>query len=77
MQHLAAIGLNMMSLKARAASDAKMRKLCEDIGVSFAEASRELRTFSYLLHPPDLEIDGLGPTLRRFADGVAARLVPR
>ena len=73
MQHLAAMGLNMMSLKARAASDAKMRKLCEDIGVSLAEASRELRTFSYLLHPPDLEIDGLGPTLRRFADGVAAR----
>jgi PAS domain S-box-containing protein len=73
MQHLAAMGLNMMSLKARAASDAKMRKLCDDIGVSLGEASRELRTFSYLLHPPDLEIDGLGPTLRRFVDGFAAR----
>ena len=73
MQHLAAMGLNMTSLKARAASDAKMRKLCEDIEGSLDEASRELRTFTYLLHPPELEMDGLRSTLRRFVEGFATR----
>jgi PAS domain S-box-containing protein len=73
MQHLAAMGLNMMSLKARAASDAKMRMLCEDIEGSLDEASRELRTFTYLLHPPELEMDGLRSTLRRFVEGFAKR----
>ena len=73
MQHLAAMGLNMMSLKARAASDAKMRMLCQDIEGSLDEASRELRTFTYLLHPPELEMDGLRSTLRRFVEGFAAR----
>jgi signal transduction histidine kinase len=73
MQHLAAMGLNMMSLKARAASDAKMRMLCEEIEGSLDEASRELRTFTYLLHPPELEMDGLRSTLRRFVEGFAKR----
>jgi PAS domain S-box-containing protein len=73
MQHLAAMGLNMMSLKARAASDAKMRMLCEDIEGSLDEASRELRTFTYLLQPPELELDGLRSTLRRFVEGFATR----
>ena len=73
MQHLSAMGLNMMSLKARAASDVTMRKLCEEIEGSLDEASRELRTFTYLLHPPELEIDGLRSTLRRFVDGFATR----
>ena len=73
MQHLAAMNLTMMSLKARAASDAKMRKLCEDIEGSLDEASRELRTFTYLLHPPELEMDGLRSTLRRFVEGFATR----
>ena len=73
MQHLAAMNLSMMSLKARAASDAKMRKLCEDIEGSLDEASRELRTFTYLLHPPELEMAGLRSTLHRFVEGFATR----
>ena len=73
MQHLTAMGLNIMNLKARAVSDAKMRKLCEDIEGSLDEASRELRTFTYLLHPPELEIDGLRSTLHRFVEGFATR----
>ena len=73
MQHLTAIGLIMMSLKARVAADAKARRLTDDIEGSLGEASRELRTFTYLLSPPELEMDGLRSTLRRFVDGFARR----
>jgi PAS domain S-box-containing protein len=73
MQHLAAVSLNMMNLKARAAFDGKASKLYKDIEASLEEASRELRTFTYLLHPPELETDGLRSTMHRFVEGFAAR----
>ena len=72
-QHLAGMCLNMMSLKARAGADAEMCKLCDDIESSLEEASRELRTFTYLLHPPELHMNGLRSSLSRFVDGFAAR----
>jgi two-component system, NarL family, sensor kinase len=72
-QHLAAIGLNAMSLKARGASDADTQKLWDDVEVSLEEATRELRAFTYLLHPMQLEHDGLDATLRRYAEGFAQR----
>jgi signal transduction histidine kinase len=34
---------------------------------------KELRIFTYLLHPPGLETDGLAATIRAFADGFADR----
>ena len=37
------------------------------------EALRELRIFTYLLHPPNLANDGLQATLRDFAEGFAGR----
>ena len=72
-QHLAAIGLNAMNLKARSASDADTQKLWEDVEVSLEEATRELRAFTYLLHPMRLERDGLDATLRRYVEGFAQR----
>jgi signal transduction histidine kinase len=47
MQHLAAIRLNMMSLKARATFDGKARELWKDIEDSVEDACRELRTRSH------------------------------
>ena len=38
-----------------------------------AEALRELRIFTYLLHPPNLARDGLQATLQDFARGFAGR----
>ena len=58
-QHLVAVGLNMMSLRNRVGGDAENRKLLEEIEGSLDEATKELRTFTYLLHPPQLEKDGL------------------
>jgi PAS domain S-box-containing protein len=37
------------------------------------EAAREVRTVSYLMHPPLLDEAGLGPALRWYADGFAVR----
>jgi two-component system, NarL family, sensor kinase len=40
---------------------------------SLKEAMTELRTFSYLMHPPALHSDGLRSTIRQYVDGYAAR----
>jgi signal transduction histidine kinase len=72
-QHLAAIGLNAMNLKARSASDSETQKLWEDVEVSLEEATRELRAFTYLLHPVRLEHDGLEATLKRYVEGFSQR----
>jgi PAS domain S-box-containing protein len=72
-QHLVAVGLNMMSLRNRVGGDGENRKLLEEIEGSLDEATKELRTFTYLLHPPQLEKDGLRSALRRYVDGFARR----
>ena len=72
-QHLVAVGLNLMSLRNRVGGDAENGKLLEEIEGSLDEATKELRTFTYLLHPPQLEKDGLRSALRRYVDGFARR----
>jgi signal transduction histidine kinase len=37
------------------------------------EAIKELRTFSYLMHPPALKSDGLRSTIRKYVEGYASR----
>jgi signal transduction histidine kinase len=37
------------------------------------ELSKELRTLSYLMHPPSLDEAGLSPALRSYLDGIADR----
>jgi PAS domain S-box-containing protein len=68
-QHLAAIGLNLIALKGAKGSCSVL----EDIENSLEEASKELRTFTYLLHPPALADDGLIGTLTRYVDGFRRR----
>ena len=72
-QHLAAIGLNAMNLKSRSSCDPDTQKLWEDVEISLEEATRELRAFTYLLHPMRLERDGLDATLQRYVEGFAQR----
>jgi hypothetical protein len=40
---------------------------------SLEEATEELSAFTYLLHPPDLQRDGLSATLSRYAEGFGRR----
>src|SRR5262245_3100405 len=68
-QHLAAIGLNLIALKGAKGSCSVL----EDIENSLEEATKELRTFTYLLHPPALADDGLIETLARYVEGFKRR----
>jgi PAS domain S-box-containing protein len=72
-QHLVAATLNLMTLKAKSAAYPGVHKLLENVEASLEEATRELRVFTYLLHPLALENDGLGRTLRTYLDGFARR----
>lgn len=73
MQHLVAIGLNVMTLKTQSTANDAMHGLLREVECSLDEASRELRSFTYLLHPPRLEEAGLRATLRQYLDGFSKR----
>lgn len=70
-QHLTAIALNLTALRSKAGADAT--ELINDISGSLKEATRELASFGYLLHPPEVRRDGLHSTLQRYVDGFAKR----
>jgi PAS domain S-box-containing protein len=72
-QHLAAIGLNLMRIRADAAGRANTLDVLAEIDGSLEEATKELRAFTYLLHPPDLESEGLSATLGRYVEGFGRR----
>jgi PAS domain S-box-containing protein len=72
-QHLVAATLNLMTLKAKSVAYPGVHKLLESVETSLEEATRELRVFTYLLHPLALENDGLERTLRTYLDGFARR----
>jgi two-component system, NarL family, sensor histidine kinase FusK len=73
-QTLAAVLMNLAVLEKRAASlDAAGRKALTDCKEQAALATREIRTISYLLHPPLLHEAGLAPALEWFVAGFAQR----
>ena len=72
-QHLVAIGLNLMRIRANAAGGAETLDILDEIDGSLEEATKELRAFSYLLYPPDLQREGLSATLGRYLKGFATR----
>ena len=69
-QHLVAANLNLISLKSKAGAESEL-KLWDEVEACMAEAMKELRTFSYLMHPLGLDADGLCSTIRRYIDGYA------
>jgi signal transduction histidine kinase len=72
-QHLVAANLGLAGLKGSVAQTPAFRKAVTEIERLLGEALRELRIFTYLLHPPNLANDGLQATLRDFAEGFAGR----
>jgi signal transduction histidine kinase len=72
-QHLAAVGLNLMRLKLAAGASADAERICSEMKSALREAQKELRVFTYLLHPPELDSEGLKTTVERFAEGVSQR----
>ena len=72
-QHLVAIGLDLMKIRAGAAAGTKTLSILDEIEGSLEEAAKELRAFTYLLHPPALQREGLSATLGRYIEGFATR----
>jgi PAS domain S-box-containing protein len=73
-QRLAALAMNL-SVVMKSAQDLSPRaRTCLSGSLELAEeCSREIRTLSYLLHPPLLDEVGLGSALRWFVDGYTQR----
>lgn len=72
-QHLVAANLGLAGLERTVVATPASRSAFAEIESLLTEALRELRVFTYLLHPPNLETDGLQATLRDFAEGFAGR----
>jgi two-component system, NarL family, sensor kinase len=73
-QHLVAAHLGLAGLERVVEATPESRKAFSDVERLLAETLRELRIFTYLLHPPNLAKDGLQATLRDFAEGFAGRV---
>jgi signal transduction histidine kinase len=72
-QHLLAMSLNLANLKTHITAAPGTLQLINEIAGSLQETTQEVRAFTYLLNPPQLESDGLCATLERYADGFSQR----
>jgi signal transduction histidine kinase len=73
-QMLAALNINLTLMKDSAPQgDAKMTKLVKESAALTEELTRQIRTMSYLLHPPLLDEAGLESALRWYMDGFSQR----
>ncbi|HOX56211.1 MAG TPA: transporter substrate-binding domain-containing protein [Candidatus Paceibacterota bacterium] len=73
-QHLAALSLNLAQLRRNlpSTSPAAQTQCAECLELAH-QAAQEIRTHSYLLHPPLLEVMGLAEAVEDYAQGVTAR----
>jgi signal transduction histidine kinase len=74
-QQVAAIGINLTMVKSliETADTQEAIRLIEDNRQLATNCGRELRSTTYLLHPPVLEELGLEPAIRSFAEGFTRR----
>lgn len=72
-QHLLGVALGLRRLELGVAKDDPMRQTINEIQSAIGAAQREVRMFSFLLHPPELASSDLESALRRFCVGFARR----
>jgi PAS domain S-box-containing protein len=73
-QSLAALGMSLARIDDDAKRDpARLSKGIKDAQDLIQNLTREIRTTSYLLHPPMLDESGLSSALRWYIDGLAER----
>ncbi|HKS24496.1 MAG TPA: PAS domain-containing protein [Thermoanaerobaculia bacterium] len=73
-QNLGALRMDLSALKrSAAAQDPAAREMIEESIALTERAIAEVRTLSYLLHPPMIEQGGLLPSLRWYAQGFQER----
>jgi signal transduction histidine kinase len=71
-QYLVAVGLNLMKVE-RLLPQQDGQRLLGEIDHLLEEALKELRLFTYLLHPAGLEENGLAETIQAFGEGFSDR----
>jgi len=73
-QLLAALNMNLQSLQDRTGVlETAAARAVADSNQLVQQISQEVRTISYLLHPPLLDIAGLASAIRWYADGFSER----
>jgi len=72
-QGLAASVINLSMVKESAQLPPESAKALEEALKLTGNAVREIRTFSYLLHPPLLDVTGLASALRWYVEGYSRR----
>ena len=73
-QKLAAVAMNLSLIgKSAETLDARARRALTESLALLDQSSRDIRTLSYLLHPPLLDERGLAAAVRWFADGFTQR----
>jgi PAS domain S-box-containing protein len=72
-QHLVAANLNLMTLRPKVGLTPDEIRRWDDTETFLQEAAREIRTFSYLMHPPALEADKLIASIQQYVEGYADR----
>ncbi len=72
-QTLAALKMTLSLLEHEAANMPELSKLIADLNALASEAVQEIRTTSYLLHPPLLDEIGITSAARWFVEGFAKR----
>jgi PAS domain S-box-containing protein len=72
-QLLAVLSLNLQQIRDHAQLDASTAEALHDSEQLVHQLSSEIRTMSYLLHPPLLDESGLGGAVRWYAKGLSER----
>lgn len=72
-QELAAAVINLAIMQDSPLLPAELRETLKETLKITENAVREIRTFSYLLHPPLLDVTGLQSALRWFVEGYSKR----
>jgi two-component system, NarL family, sensor kinase len=72
-QTLAAVKMSIALMRQVKGAPAALQPLIDDLNALADEALQEVRTTSYLLHPPLLDEAGIAPAARWFVEGFARR----
>jgi PAS domain S-box-containing protein len=72
-QIIAALGMNLASLNQYAGKNPVLAKSLEDTQNLVQQLNREIRTTSYLLHPPLLDENGLSQAIQWYMQGLKER----
>jgi signal transduction histidine kinase len=72
-QHLVAVNLNLATLRPKAGLTSEEVSRWNETEACLQEAQKEIRTFSYLMHPPGLKADKLVASMQQFVSGFTDR----